>query len=459
MKKIVFILITLLICTANLTVKAQNNPPLTRVLFILDGSSSMLEVWDRGIKFYTAQQLLTELLDSLSGLPNQDNIQYALRVFGHQSAAPPEDCNDTKLEVPFGYNNSEAIIAKIESIKPKGTTPIARSLLDCANDFPDCDNCRNIVILITDGMERCGGDPCEVSIALQKQGIILKPYIIGIRLDTQIADYLSCIGNYFDVGNADEFADALNTVISEVTNLTSVQINLLDIYGNPTETNVALSFHDNLSGNIRYTFMHTMNDKGQPDTLHVDIMSVYDLKVHTIPPVYLDTLIVQPKKLNVFEVPAPQGSLKVVVDGNDPDDNDVKCIVRQTGLMETIHVLDAEKEQYYIVGLYNLEVLTLPRIYIDAVEVKQDVQKTLRIAQPGRVIINFKSPVYGSLLFENGDVLTNIYDFIPDRVVYNLRLQPGYYRIIFRDKNQRKTEKSLEQKVRVKSGETYIFNL
>ena len=47
-------------------------------------------------------------------------------------------------------------------IKAKGTTPIARSLEEAASDFPR-ENSRNIVILITDGKEECGMDPCAVS--------------------------------------------------------------------------------------------------------------------------------------------------------------------------------------------------------------------------------------------------------------------------------------------------------
>lgn len=433
--------------------------PLTRVLFILDASSSMLESWDGSKKYAIAKTLLTQLLDSLSHVQTDENIQFALRVFGHQSPTPPEDCTDSKLEIPFSNNNTNAIINKLNSITPKGTTPIAYSLLQSANDFPECENCRNIVVLITDGMERCKGDPCEISLALQKQGIILKPYVIGVQLNTRVANMLDCIGNYFDVSNEREFKQALEVVIADVTNLTAVQINLLDVYGNPTETNVAMSFHDNLSGNIRYTFMHTMAASGKPDTVHVDVLSIYDLKVHTIPPVYLDTLKVYPGKLNVFEVPAPQGSIKVIIAGDDKEDYEVKCIVRRTGLMETIHVLDAEKPQNYLVGLYNLEVLTLPRTYFDAVEVKQDVCRTLNIAQPGKAVINFSNHTVGSLMLENGDLLTNLYDFVPERRSYTLRLQPGYYRIIYRDKDHKKTMKSQHHNFRVKSGETYIINL
>ncbi|MBK9638483.1 MAG: hypothetical protein IPO63_11975 [Bacteroidetes bacterium] len=50
----------------------------------------------------------------------------------------------------------------MEEISPSGTTPIARSLEECGGDFPKS-QARNIIILITDGIEECNGDPCAVS--------------------------------------------------------------------------------------------------------------------------------------------------------------------------------------------------------------------------------------------------------------------------------------------------------
>ncbi|NLA25164.1 MAG: VWA domain-containing protein [Bacteroidales bacterium] len=457
--KFPLILILLVALLQVSVVNAQKDKPLTRVLFIVDASGSMLESWDGSKRYSIAKSLLIELLDSLSLVAEEQNIQFALRMFGHQYPVPPGDCTDSKLEVGFSKNNQNAIIDKLNSITPKGTTPIAYSLLQCANDFPDCEDCRNIVVLITDGIERCHGDPCAISLSLQKQGIVLKPYIIGIDLRSSHANTMECIGNYFDAKNEKQFRQALETVVADVTNLTAVQINLLDTYGNPTETNVAMSFHDNQSGNIRYTYMHTMGQNSQPDTVHLDVLSVYDLKVHTVPPVYLDTLIVEANKLNVFNVPTPQGSLKINIPGNNPDYSNIKCIISKPALPGTIFVIDSNKEQSLITGLYNLELLTIPRLYFDAVEIKQDVDRLINIAEPGKAIINFRTAAYGSLCLEKGDALLNQYDFVPNQTNYTLYLQPGYYRIIYRDKNKKKTMHSLDYKFRVKSGETYIINL
>ena len=88
-------------------------------------------------------------------MPNLELRTQMLRTYKNY---PPQDCDDTKLEVPFGPNNHETIKYKLKTINPRGTTPIAYSLEKCATDFPQCSDCRNIIILITDGLEECNGD-------------------------------------------------------------------------------------------------------------------------------------------------------------------------------------------------------------------------------------------------------------------------------------------------------------
>ncbi|HIA35950.1 MAG TPA: VWA domain-containing protein [Flavobacteriales bacterium] len=231
-----FMLLFIFNCSVCLSQNQRQETPLTRILFVFDGSQSMYGRWKTGMKIKIAQKLLGELIDSIS---YRDDIQLAFRAYGHQYpviSREKRNCEDSKLEVPFGKNNIAKIKKSLNAIQPKGTTPIAYSLGQSANDFPPCDNCRNIIILITDGIEECDGDPCAVSWALQKKGIILKPFVIGMGLDEDIMKQFECVGNFYDATNEKVFKNVLNIVISQVLNSTSVQVNLLDQYGQPTTT-------------------------------------------------------------------------------------------------------------------------------------------------------------------------------------------------------------------------------
>ncbi len=265
--------------------QAQKNKPepaKSRILFVFDASQSMYGTWESDKKINIARRYLIDIIDSLEQM---DNIQMALRAYGHQSPVPPQDCNDTKLEVPFGENNAGQIRQKLRYLIPRGTTPIARSLELAANDFPPCDNCRNIIILITDGIEACDGDPCQVSLNLQKKGIVLKPFVIGIGIDPNFEKTFECVGYFYNTPNEAKFHEVLGVVISRALNSTTAQVNLLDSKGMPSETDVNMTFFDHVSGKVKYNFVHTINYMGNPDTLIIDPLIKYDIVVHTLPAV------------------------------------------------------------------------------------------------------------------------------------------------------------------------------
>src|SRR2546429_9471518 len=82
--------------------KKDDTPTVTHLLFLFDASGSMNAKWQSAPKIDVAKKLMNELLDSLRYVPN---LQLALRVYGNRKPFPPQDCEDTHLEVPFGKGN------------------------------------------------------------------------------------------------------------------------------------------------------------------------------------------------------------------------------------------------------------------------------------------------------------------------------------------------------------------
>ncbi len=458
------LLITLLLVTTFInaqTKRAKDTdgdqpPPLTRILFIFDASQSMFGRWQSDTKISIAQKLLSNMLDSLK---NVKDLELALRVYGHQKNFPPQDCNDTKLEIPFAKDNVPKISQKLRSIVPRGTTPIAYSLEKCADDFPVCSGCRNIVILITDGIEECGGDPCAVSQMLQKRGIILKPFIIGIGKNFK--ESFDCVGTYFDATSEAEFNKALNVVISQALNSTTAQVNLLDSDGNPTETNTNMTFYDNFSGLVKYNFVHTMNNRGYPDTLVIDPLLKYDIVVHTIPPVSIDAVKLTPGKHTIIPIDAPQGYLKLKLMGTSNTQNvkTLNCIVRKKGEMSTLNVQYFNQNEKYIIGSYDLEILCLPRLYIKDVEIKQSYTTTIEIPIPGIAIITKSVDGYGSLYVIEDNKMRWIYNLSEKEPMESLVLQPGKYRVVFRSKMSTRTITTIDKEFKIESGTSTSVNL
>lgn len=432
------------------TVLPAENKPLTRILFVFDASQSMYGRWQSDMKINIARNILIKVLDSLSTM---SDLEVALRLYGHQHNFPPQVCDDSKLEVPFGKDNFERIKSKLRSVVPKGSTPIAYSLEQSINDFPPCANCRNVIVLITDGIEECGGDPCQASVALQKSGIVLKPFIIGIGTNFEKA--FDCVGIYLDATSEEKFGSALHVVVSRVLNPTTCQVNLLDANKRPTESNINMTFYDNYSGKIKYNFIHTLSSFGLPDTMFIDPLITYDIVVHTIPPVRVDSVKLYSGTHTIIPVNVPQGILNLKLNSQNALMKSIKTIVRQKGSMETINVQDIDKPEKYITGTYSLEILSLPRLYLNDVEVIQSHTTTVDIPVPGIAVIQKYVKGYGSLFLNNNGTLELVYNFKDnDQQQESLVLMPGNYVAVFRSRFSDRSTYTVERSFEVKSGLT-----
>lgn len=436
---------------------AQQKPEIqetTRILFILDASKSMNGQWQKQQKFKIATSILSQVLDSLKG---SENLEVALRVYGHQRNYPPQNCNDSKLEVPFAKNNFEKIKQRLKYLSPRGTTPIAMSLERAKTDFGNCSNCRNIIILITDGIEECGGDLCEISLQLQKQGIALKPFIIGIGTDTKL-DF-DCVGTYFNAPDSDHFSKALNIIINKVLSKTSLQVNLLDKNGEPKESNVNMVFTDLASGKIKYNFVHTLNNKGLPDTLFIDPLLDYSIKLNTIPPTIIDSFSITTGKHNIIYSNCVRGNLQVNLKNNNPMDFNPAIIVKDEQ-NKIINIQSIGSSLKYIIGKYNLEILTLPITKIEGVEIDADKSTNIQIDNPG--ILNIQKTIKGigavyQLVNDNQISIININE--NSSTSESIYLQSGNYRLVFRPIHSSQSIFTQVEDFKIISGKTTKIKL
>lgn len=434
------------------TKEVQKLPEKTRILFLVDGSGSMLDAWARPnqTKITVAKRIMTKLVDSLR---HNDKLELALRIYGHRYPKEQNNCEDTRLEVPFKPKNHSLIINTLNEIKPKGVTPITYSLEQAAKDFPVGTGYRNILILITDGIESCGGDLCATSRELQKKGVFLRPYIIG--LGTRAEKSLECAGRYIDASTPDEFYRILNQAIESTMAKTTVSIELLDSRQQPTETNVNVSFINTYTGMPMYDFVHQRNAQGKTDTIQVDPVIEYDLVVNTVPAVIRKHIMLDIGKHNVIKIPAPQGNITVQQEGR----KDFQAVVRQAKHSEILHTQSGGETFRYLTGPYEVETLTLPRRIFE-VEVEPNKTKTVYLPSPGVVNINTISTGYGSLYEIQNDGtqkwVCNLNDLKPR---FSLTLLPGRYKVVFRVKHATGSKYTGFKYFSLKTGETVSVNV
>jgi Ca-activated chloride channel family protein len=194
-----------------------------------------------------------------------------------------------------------------------------------------------------------------------------------------------------------------------------------------------------------------MNVKGVADTLQIDPLGKYKITAHTLPSVTKDSITITPGKHNIIGLDTPQGDLKFTMDGSN-EYKKLQAIVRQKGELQTLNIQDFGEAQRYLIGEYDVEVLTLPRIYINNVNIAQSKTTTVQIPNPGIVTIISNAPGYGSILIEEKNKLNWVTSISENTVKESVVLQPGNYRIVFRPKNSQSSIYTIEKSFVVTSG-------
>lgn len=207
--------VSIVIGLAALLISLVSTPVLaaSNVLFILDASGSMWGQMDGVPKIKIAKQVLTALLKDL---PKDTKI--GLMVYGHRREG---DCKDVELLAPIGVNDPEKLATRLGPIKTKGKTPLAYSLEQSVPHFSSFPGQNNFVILVSDGIETCGGDPAQAAAKLAAANIGVKVHVVGFDVKGAERKQLEDIakegkGRYFNAQNAQGLKDAFAQVKVEV---------------------------------------------------------------------------------------------------------------------------------------------------------------------------------------------------------------------------------------------------
>jgi len=184
------------------------------VEIVVDASNSMWGQIDGVSKMEIAKTTLEEVSYWLP-----DDFDLALRAYGNTTLSTKNNCADSTLLVPFGEGNREYIRQAIARLRPTGQTPIAFALNQAAGDFGSLQSDRTLV-LVSDGIESCGGDPVAAARALREQGIVV--HLIGFGMGNAADEDAASLqavanasgGRYVTAGSAEELKAALAETVA-----------------------------------------------------------------------------------------------------------------------------------------------------------------------------------------------------------------------------------------------------
>ncbi len=197
------------------------------ILFILDGSGSMWGRIDDTAKIVLAKETMTTLIREIP-----ENAPVGLISYGHRKKG---DCEDIELMVPIGRGTQTAMLKQVQSINPRGKTPIHRSIKKAVTQLEKIEN-EAMIVLVSDGQETCDGDPCQLVESLRKKGIRFKMHVIGFDVTEAETVQLACIaqaggGKYYSADDAAQLQEAFGEVKEEIIQTIKTEFGTLKVLG------------------------------------------------------------------------------------------------------------------------------------------------------------------------------------------------------------------------------------
>lgn len=155
-----------------------------RVVILLDASGSMAGMVDGGKKMDVAKAAVKRYASSLP-----QGAEVSLRVYGHKGSNQKKDksvsCKSTEEVYPLSAYQQGKFDQSLEQFQPTGWTPIALAMNEAKKDLERHrgENTQNVMYIVSDGEETCGGDPVKVAKELNQSDIQAVVNIIGFDVN------------------------------------------------------------------------------------------------------------------------------------------------------------------------------------------------------------------------------------------------------------------------------------
>ncbi|SVC55145.1 uncharacterized protein METZ01_LOCUS307999, partial [marine metagenome] len=155
--------------------------------FILDASGSMWERVEGKPRIVVAKETLSSLIEQTPA-----EIRTGITAYGHRRKF---DCSDIEEIVPLKSLDPMTkvrIQERISSLNAVGKTPITDSIQQTVDRLKSEEG-ESTIVLISDGLESCGKDPCALTTELKSAGINFVMHVVGFGLLKEQEQKLACI--------------------------------------------------------------------------------------------------------------------------------------------------------------------------------------------------------------------------------------------------------------------------
>lgn len=165
-----------LACTLCATSAGATDNCLNDAMVVFDGSGSMAEMGFNDInepRIFEARRAMSETIPAIAA-----NRRLGLVVYGPKGA---DECSGLDLRFPPIANAAKPLIDAVNELEPSGSTPLTAAV-KLAADALDYRNRPAAIVLVTDGKETCGGQPCMLATELINEGVDTTVHVIGFKV-------------------------------------------------------------------------------------------------------------------------------------------------------------------------------------------------------------------------------------------------------------------------------------
>lgn len=192
-------------------------------MLVFDGSNSMWEEINGAHKIDIAKDSIDVLLDEW---PPSEPL--GLVAYGHREA---RSCTDIEVLAAPGSTFGQ-IKRAVNSLAPQGRTPLTGALISASRTLINGDGDDPTLIVLTDGVETCNQDPCEVARILKQNRTDFVAHVIGFELSVPDQNMVACIAER--TGGALLLAD-------DQPSLELALVQLAQLIGNDDRRNASLA--------------------------------------------------------------------------------------------------------------------------------------------------------------------------------------------------------------------------
>jgi len=188
-------------------------------MLLLDVSSAM----KKELSGMSKMALLTKVLKKELNISKKVDV-LGLSLFGHRNL---RDCQDVERVMASEDFNKKDFISKLNTLKPKGGSPLLYALKHTAKNMQYKEK-NTSIILIASRNDSCHPDPCAMAKVLKSKSKNFRIHVISLDVNQKYDRQLSCIatvsdGQYFAIKNERDLGDALDEIFRIIKNSDSLR--------------------------------------------------------------------------------------------------------------------------------------------------------------------------------------------------------------------------------------------